>query len=78
MSNASIIRQVKKYEGRTVEDFLDSDIAEYIGIDIWKVNGQEIGWGDDYTPDHRTIKYINIRNVMGYMIADLTTEEVVA
>lgn len=77
-SNKSLINQLKKYEGKTVEDFLDSDIAEFIGIDIWKVNGHEIGWGEEYSPDYRTIKYINIRNVMGYMIADLTTEEAVA
>lgn len=76
MTNKRLLEEIKKYEGKSVEDFLGSDLAEFIGIDIWKVNGHEIGWGEDYTPDYRAIKCINIRNVMGYMIADLTTEEV--
>lgn len=78
MTNKRLLEEIKKYEGKSVEDFLGSDLAEFIGIDIWQVNSHEIGWGEDYTPDYRTIKYINIRNVMGYMIADLTTEEVAA
>ena len=76
MSNASLLRQIKKYEGKTVEDFFYSDIVEWVGIDVYKVNGHEIGCGEDYVPDHRTIHHIEIRNVMGYMIADVTTEEV--
>ena len=76
-NNASLLKQVRKYEGRTVKDFLGSEIAKDLGIAIFKVNGKALEWGDNET-DSLTIDYINIRNVMGYMFADLTTEEVSA
>lgn len=69
-----LVRELKKFEGRSVEDFLYSDLCEMLDIDIYKVNGKEIGCGEEYQPDHRAIRFIEIRNVIGYMILDITTE----
>ena len=70
-----LLKIIKTYEGRAVEDFLESDISELIGIDIWKIDGQAPEYGEENEPDYRTIKYIQIRNVMGYIIADIATVE---
>lgn len=71
MNDKKLLKEVRKYEGRSVEDFLYSDIGEFIGLDIINVNGKQIGCGEEYEPDYRTIKYIQIRNVMGYIITDI-------
>ena len=74
MNNQIVTSKLRMYEGRTVDDFLFSDLCEIFSIDIYKVNGKEIGWGEDYEPDYRRIESIEIRNVMGYTILDIATE----
>ena len=71
-----ILKELRKYEGQTVGDFLYSDLAEMIGIDTFKVNGVPLGCGEDYDPKHegKTIRTIYVYNVMGHMFADITTE----
>lgn len=72
-----ILNKLKKYEGKTVEDFMYSDLVEFIGIDVLRIDGKEPGYGEEYddSKDGSIIRFINVRNVMGYIFADITTEE---
>lgn len=76
-TDKKILNMLKQYEGQTVGDLLDSDLAEIIGLDIVSINGQAIGRGDDYdsTIEGLIIRYVQVRNVMGYIITDITTED---
>ena len=76
-TDKKILNKLKQYEGQTVEDLLYSDLAEIIGLDVIKINGQVIGQGDDYddTINGLVIRYIQVRNVNGYIIADIATED---
>ena len=72
-------RMAAAYAGRTVADFMDSDVAELIGIDTWWIDGQEwTAFGEDYYDDYRTIAGIEIRTAAGYTTAKITTTEVSA
>lgn len=76
-TDKKLLNMLKQYEGQTVGDLLDSDLAEIIGLDIVSINGQAIGRGDDYDPsiEGLIIRYVQVRNVMGYIITDITTED---
>lgn len=76
-TDKKILGMLKQYEGQTVGDLLDSDLAEIIGLDVIKIDGQPIGWGDDYDAsiEGLVIRYIQVRNVNGYIIADIATED---
>ena len=76
-TDKKILNKLKQYEGQTVEDLLYSDLAEIIGLDVIKINSQVIGQGDDYddTINGLVIRYIQVRNVNGYIIADIATED---
>lgn len=75
-TDRKILNLLKNYEGQTVGDLLDSDLAEIIGLDVINVDGHEIGWGEDYDDsiEGLVIRYVQIRNVMGYIIVDIATE----
>ena len=69
-----ILNKLKTYEGQTVGAFMYSDLVEFIGVDIVKINGQGVGYGEEYNADESAIiDYIQVRNVSGYIIADITT-----
>jgi hypothetical protein len=69
-------RMAAAYAGRTVADFMDSDVAELIGIDTWWIDGQEwTAFGEDYYDDCRIIASIRIRTAAGYTIAHIQTTE---
>lgn len=76
-TDKKILEMLKQYEGQTVGDLLDSDLAEIIGLDVIKIDGHAIGWGDDYDAsiEGLVIRYIQVHNVNGYIIADIATED---
>lgn len=76
-TDKKVLNMIRQYEGQTVGDLLDSDLADLIGLDIIRINGDPIGWGDDYDPsiEGLVIRYVQVRNVLGYMHCDIITED---
>lgn len=76
-----LLKILKTYEGKTVEDFRKSNFFDLIQIDVLEVNGQAID--EEYldlervlnASDLRVIDHIQVRNVMGYIICDVATVE---
>lgn len=69
----TIRNEIRKFEGKTVGDFLYSDLCN-VFIDVNKINGVAIPYGEDYDVDeHAIIDYIEVYNVEGYMFANIVT-----
>lgn len=71
-----ILKKLREYEGQTVGDFMYSDFVDMF-VDIIEINGHGIPHAEDYdsVDEGAIIDYINVRNVMGYIIADIATQE---
>ena len=70
----TIRNEIRKFEGKTVGDFLYSDLCD-VFIDVNKINGVAIPYGEDYDVDeYAIIDYIEVYNVEGYMFANIVTE----
>lgn len=76
-TDKKVLNMLKQYEGQTIEDFMYSDLVDLIGLDIIKIDGQEIKYGEEYddSKDGAVIRYVEVRNVNGYIIADIATED---